>query len=52
MIYVSTTYPKKEKTRLEDVLFEQKTLEIDGIEIGSTHYYQNKNEFKNIIKKT
>ena len=29
MIYVSTTYPKK-KTRLEDVLFELKTLEIDG----------------------
>ena len=51
MIYVSTTYPKKEKTRLEDVLFELKNLEIDGIEIGSTHYYQSKKEFKNIIKK-
>ena len=51
MIYVSTTYPKKVKTRLEDVLLELKNLEIDGIEIGSTHYYQNKKDFKNIIKK-
>lgn len=50
MIYVSTTYPKKKKTNLLTVLSELSKLDIDGIEIGSTHYYQTQQHFKTIIK--
>ena len=52
MIYVSTTYPKKEKTKLQDVLNQLGKLDIDGVEIGSTHLYQTKKEFKKIIQQS
>ena len=50
MIYVSTTYPKKEKTNLQQTLSQLMKLDIDGIEIGSTHYFQTQQQFKKIIK--
>ena len=51
MIFVSTTYYKKNSSRLEEVLPELSKLDIDGIEIGSTHKYDTRSNFKKIIKK-
>jgi sugar phosphate isomerase/epimerase len=51
MILVSTTYYKKNSSCLENVLSELSKLDIDGIEIGSTHKYNTRNNFKKIIKK-
>ena len=42
MIFVSTTFSKQKKTNLEKVLNQLNKLEIDGIEIGSTHKYETK----------
>jgi len=51
MILVSTTYYKKNSSCLETVLLELSNLDIDGIEIGSTHKYNSRNNFKKIFKK-
>ena len=51
MIFVSTTFSKQKKTNLEKVLNQLNKLEIDGIEIGSTHKYETKKNLKNIINK-
>ncbi len=51
MIFVSTTYPKQKKTNLQRVLNQLYKLEIDGIEIGSTHKYDTKQNLKKIICK-
>jgi sugar phosphate isomerase/epimerase len=51
MIFVSTTYYKKKLSDLDDVISELSDLDIDGIEIGSTHKFNTKNNFKKIIKK-
>tara|TARA_A100001015_G_scaffold117508_1_gene130332 strand:- start:22 stop:231 length:210 start_codon:yes stop_codon:yes gene_type:complete len=51
MIFVSTTYPKQKKTNLQKVLNQLYKLEIDGIEIGSTHKYDTKQNLKKIIRK-
>ena len=50
MIFVSTTFPPQKKTDLDKVLDNLKKLDIDGIEIGSTHNSDTKKNFKNIIK--
>lgn len=51
MIFVSTTYFKKERSNLIQPLSQLKDLAIDGIEIGSTHIYDNKKNYKKIIEK-
>jgi|TARA_B110000914_G_C15413464_1_gene423004 sugar phosphate isomerase/epimerase len=51
MIFVSTTYYKKKKPPLNKVLKELLSLNIDGIEIGSTHAYDTRKNLKKIIKK-
>ena len=43
MIFVSTTYYKKKLSDLDDVISELSDLDIDGIEIGSTHKFNTKN---------
>jgi sugar phosphate isomerase/epimerase len=50
MIFVSTTYPRQKKSNLEKVLNQLNRLQIDGIEIGSTHKYETKQNLKKIIK--
>jgi len=50
MIFVSTTYPRQKKSNLEKVLNQLNRLQIDGIEIGSTHKYETKKNLKKIIK--
>ena len=42
---------QNKKTNLEKVLNQLNKLEIDGIEIGSTHKYETKKNLKNIINK-
>ena len=51
MILVSTTYYKKKRSDLNKVISELLELDIDGIEIGSTHQFNTKEKFKKIIKK-
>jgi sugar phosphate isomerase/epimerase len=51
MIFVSTTYYNKGSSNLKEALLELSKLDIDGIEIGSTHKYDSKNNYKNFIKK-
>ena len=51
MILVSTTYYKKNYSALQSALSELSKLSIDGIEIGSTHKYNTRNNFEKIIKK-
>jgi endonuclease IV len=51
MILVSTTYYKKKLSNLDTVISELLELDIDGIEIGSTHQFNTRNNFKKIIKK-
>ena len=50
MIFVSTTYYKKEKSFLKIVLEELSELDIEGIEIGSTHVYETRSSFKSKLK--
>ena len=42
MIYVSTTYYGAKRSDLHKVLTQLNKLDIDGIEIGSTHTYKKK----------
>ncbi len=51
MIFVSTTFSKQKKSNLQNVLNQLDNLEIDGIEIGSTHNYETKQNYKKIISK-
>jgi endonuclease IV len=51
MIYVSTTYSDVKRSNLNKVLNQLKGLEIDGIEVGSTHRYQKKSKFEKLLKK-
>ena len=51
MILVSTTYYKQKRSDLNKVISELLELDIDGIEIGSTHEFNTKEKFKKIIKK-
>jgi sugar phosphate isomerase/epimerase len=51
MIFLSTTFYKKNQTNLETVLKLIKNLDIEGVEIGSTHKFQKKKQYINFIKK-
>lgn len=51
MIFVSTTFSKQKKSNLQKVINQLNNLEIDGIEIGSTHKYETKKNLKKIIGK-
>lgn len=50
MLYLSTTFFGKEKTKLSKVIdfIKKNNFQIDGIEIGSTHTFENLN-FKKIL---
>ena len=50
MIFVSTTYFKKERSKLIEPFSQLVKLPIDGIEVGSTHLYEKKIKLKKIIK--
>ena len=50
MIFVSTTYYKKERSRLIEPFTQLLKLPIDGIEVGSTHLYEEKKKLKKIIQ--
>ena len=50
MIFVSTTYRGHGRSHLNTVLKELNTLEIDGVEIGSTHTYETKQTFARYLK--
>ena len=50
MIFVSTTYYKKERSKLIEPFSQLVKLPIDGIEVGSTHLYEKKIKLKKIIK--
>ena len=51
MIYVSTTYYGAKRSDLFKVLTELNKLDIDGIEIGSTHTYKNKKDLEKLFSK-
>ena len=51
MIYVSTTFSKQKKSNLKKVINQLNNLEIDGIEIGSTHKYETKQILKKVIRR-
>ena len=51
MIYVSTTFSKQKKSNLQKVINQLNNLEIDGIEIGSTHKYETKQILKKVIRR-
>ena len=51
MIFISTTYHKKENLSLKKILFELSKLNIDGVEIGSVHKFDTRKNYKSIIKK-
>ncbi len=51
MIFISTTYHKKENINLKEILSEISNLKIDGVEIGSVHKFDTRKNYKNIIKK-
>lgn len=50
MIYVSTTYYGAKRSDLHKVLNQLNKLDIDGIEIGSTHTYKKKKELEKIFR--
>lgn len=49
MIFVSTTYPKIYKSDLVKTLNEIDSLDIDGVEIGSTHNFLSERDVKKIL---
>jgi sugar phosphate isomerase/epimerase len=49
MIYVSTTYYGSKRSDLKIVLDQLKDLDIDGIEVGSTHSYKKKKDFVKLL---
>ena len=51
MIFVSTTFAKEKKSNLQKIINQLNKLEIEGIEIGSTHKYETKQILKKIINK-
>ena len=50
MICVSTTYYDAKRSDLHKVLTQLNKLDIDGIEIGSTHTYKKKKELEKIFR--